>query len=264
MSLVLAAPQTDQLRAIADRANAEHAEALAAVRSALIHAINCGDALLEARPLVPEGRWMDWLRDNFDGSQASAQQYMRLAFYKEHILGAGEALQIKSAYTYLRGLPAIDGRARRGRRPPPPEEQVSEARRLREAGMTYDAIGEVLAMSGKTIRIWLNPQAGKTQNQAKRREYARRKAARLALQEKERAALVKKSGGAVAESYSLLRRTAQALDRAAQEAAAREDRAAIVDALQAVHTAEDHLVRALGIQHGHARARTINATRAAA
>jgi hypothetical protein len=58
---------------------------------------------------------------------------------------------------------------------------------------------------------------------------------------------VRKVGGSVAESYSLIRKTLQALDRAHGDATDREMRAALSAATAKLHSAEDEIVRALGV-----------------
>ena len=50
-----------------------------AKRIVLGHAIEIGNRLLEAKELVPHGQWGDWLRSEFDYSQSSAQNFMRIA-----------------------------------------------------------------------------------------------------------------------------------------------------------------------------------------
>jgi hypothetical protein len=67
------------LPALATFANNRHAEALAGQQTALVAAWRAGNALLAAKAQVRHGTWMDWVRSNFNGSQASANAYMRLA-----------------------------------------------------------------------------------------------------------------------------------------------------------------------------------------
>lgn len=50
-----------------------------AKRLVLGHAIEIGNRLLEAKELVPHGQWGDWLKAEFDYSQSSAQNFMRIS-----------------------------------------------------------------------------------------------------------------------------------------------------------------------------------------
>ncbi len=72
-------PESVTLTTLADRANAAHREAEGMAYAALEHARQAGKALLEAKEQVSHGEWGDWLRDHFEGSIRSAQQYMRVA-----------------------------------------------------------------------------------------------------------------------------------------------------------------------------------------
>ena len=59
-----------------------------AKRLVLGHAIEIGNRLLEAKELVPHGQWGDWLKAEFDYSQSSAQNFMRIsAEYGETQMG---------------------------------------------------------------------------------------------------------------------------------------------------------------------------------
>ena len=65
--------------ALASLANAEHHKAITKAQEAVNHAKRSGDALNEAKTLVTHGEWGDWLARNFEGSERTAQRYMRLA-----------------------------------------------------------------------------------------------------------------------------------------------------------------------------------------
>ena len=69
----------DSLSALAHRINAEHAQAEAALRDGLRHALEAGRLLLEARDAVAHGEWLPWLETNFDGSARTARAYMLVA-----------------------------------------------------------------------------------------------------------------------------------------------------------------------------------------
>jgi hypothetical protein len=60
--------------------NAEHEACAASLKTSLLHAINCGEALRKLKVHhVPHGDWGDWLDENFTASQRTAQVYMDLA-----------------------------------------------------------------------------------------------------------------------------------------------------------------------------------------
>jgi hypothetical protein len=64
---------------LADRINAEHAQAETALRTGLEHARNVGLLLLEAKAQCAHGRWVPWLESNVRFSVRTAQAYMRVA-----------------------------------------------------------------------------------------------------------------------------------------------------------------------------------------
>jgi len=67
------------LTTLAKDINECHRAAEAAAGRALHHARAAGDLLLEAKKQCPHGDWGNWLKTNFEGSERSAQNYMRLA-----------------------------------------------------------------------------------------------------------------------------------------------------------------------------------------
>lgn len=60
-------------------ANKFHSDVENAGQSMLLAAWNAGQALLTARTLCEPHGWEKWLVDNFDGSRATANRYVRLA-----------------------------------------------------------------------------------------------------------------------------------------------------------------------------------------
>jgi hypothetical protein len=64
---------------LAEEIREEHAKALTAARTAVDHAVRCGQLLAEAKENVPHGEWGGWLDENFPASRRTAQGYMRLA-----------------------------------------------------------------------------------------------------------------------------------------------------------------------------------------
>jgi Protein of unknown function (DUF3102) len=72
------------LAALADRIRAEHKATQTAMRTAVAHALNAGDALTQAKAAV-SGNWLRWLRSNCSLSVRTAQLYMRLAQHRTEI-----------------------------------------------------------------------------------------------------------------------------------------------------------------------------------
>ena len=71
--------QPTALPALAERANAAHKACETVANEAVQHAIDSGNALIEAKALCKHGTWQPWLADNFDGSMRTGQIYMQLA-----------------------------------------------------------------------------------------------------------------------------------------------------------------------------------------
>ncbi|MDF1843374.1 MAG: DUF3102 domain-containing protein, partial [Rubripirellula sp.] len=79
---------TAELSALADKANHSHQLATEAARSAIQHAIECGGYLQQVKDSLPHGEFGRWLADEFQGSERSAQRYMKFAANKDRIEGA--------------------------------------------------------------------------------------------------------------------------------------------------------------------------------
>lgn len=67
------------LYAIRKNINKEHRLAEQAATNAVLHAMNAGALLIEARGHCPRGTWGQWLANHFEGSERTAQAYMRVA-----------------------------------------------------------------------------------------------------------------------------------------------------------------------------------------
>ena len=217
---------------------AEHQFVLKAATTAVNHAIRAGQALMVAKKLVPQGEWERWLETECGLASRTAAQYVRLATYKALIPTHVHHSQTE-ALLYLRGLPGIDGASNK----PYPPETKHEAHRLSTTGLYQRDIAHILGVSKSTIDRWVGQ--GK-KGKGDRRRY-REKAARKALRRQERDRAMLKAGGSIGLCYSMIRKTAQALDRAHGEESDREIRLALGVAITKLHQAEDHIVRALGI-----------------
>ena len=67
------------LSTLAEQINAEHRQAVAALNDGLEHAHRGGELLRQAKAQCPHGGFSEWLRKNFEGSERTAQMYMRIA-----------------------------------------------------------------------------------------------------------------------------------------------------------------------------------------
>jgi hypothetical protein len=77
MSTELAEP--DDLATRAKRANREHKLAGDKAKLAVQHAKNCGEELMRIKGLLGHGKFLPWLKENFEGSDRTARAYMRIA-----------------------------------------------------------------------------------------------------------------------------------------------------------------------------------------
>jgi hypothetical protein len=64
---------------LAERINREHRACEAACRSGLVHAVEAGLLLINARSKCKHGQWLSWLDENMEFSQWTATRYMRVA-----------------------------------------------------------------------------------------------------------------------------------------------------------------------------------------
>ena len=110
---------------VVERINAEHYACERAARTALKHAIRCGELLEEQKAKIPHGEWGAWLRENFDGANRSAQVYMRLSRNREAVEEAAKAQT--SAHLSIDGALRVLASPREpDALPAPPAEAASE------------------------------------------------------------------------------------------------------------------------------------------
>jgi len=64
---------------LAEQINHHHRACEAAMNRGLDHALQAGRLLIEAKAQVNHGGWLPWLKENFVGSDRTAQIYMRVA-----------------------------------------------------------------------------------------------------------------------------------------------------------------------------------------
>ena len=88
--LMTAGTTEANLTDLAERINAEHAASEDHAKSAIEHALQCGQLLIEAKAQVKHGQWLPWLEANCTVKERQARNYMRLA-------DNWEAIESKSA-----------------------------------------------------------------------------------------------------------------------------------------------------------------------
>jgi hypothetical protein len=96
----------------------EHEQVERHARSAVEHAVRCGELLLEAKTQCCHGHWLPWLEANFPDSEWTARNWMRLARNRERVLGLPT---IRAALAEL-----AEPREERERRGPLPVDRVVE------------------------------------------------------------------------------------------------------------------------------------------
>jgi hypothetical protein len=105
MSAPLSVIPDERLPVLAAQINQAHDLACRSAQAAINHAIAVGTALAEAKALVEHGGWLPWLAENFDFSEDTAQNYMKLARNRERVLANTERvrdLPIREALKSLR------------------------------------------------------------------------------------------------------------------------------------------------------------------
>lgn len=238
MSAIEVLPAAPPLDALAETARVEHLLVLQAGASMVDHAITAGEALLAAKMQVPKGAWGNWLRENFEPSDWTAKTYMRLAQHKDEVRANLEAPTLTEAITHLRGLPTTR------RRNYVSEATKQEALSLRAEGESIRTVASKLGVSRQAVRDWTDPAYYQSR---RKKQASKQRRGRVALRAQERERSIRKIGGPVAESYALIRRTAQALDRAHSTSEDREVRRALSSALAKLHEVEDEIVKAVGL-----------------
>lgn len=221
-------------------------EAFEKLSSGLLHAIAAGEALTAAKRQVPDGEWMEWVADNIDYSIGTCGTYMRLFEYRDHLTGSSERLTAKTAAKYLVGLPKMQNFGNLKVKLTP--EAKAEIARLHGQGLTLHAISELTGFSWATVKKQVDPEYRKQCMDANRRYRQRVRAAKRALEQKERDRAARKAGGSVSSAYSLVRRALAEIDSAITEAGSPEMRSGLQAAMAAMHKAEDAIVASLQVE----------------
>lgn len=92
----------------------EHTAAATAAKSAIEHAIRCGELLAQAKETLPHGQWIPWVRRNLSFDERQAQKYMRAAAHATELRNATPSSHLTGA------LKAIATTKTTTSSPPPP------------------------------------------------------------------------------------------------------------------------------------------------
>jgi Protein of unknown function (DUF3102) len=79
VSQELLMPGRLSLPELADRLNHEHRQVKECAIKGAHHAVKAGELLWEAKRKAGHGRWLDWLAENCEFAERTAQVYMKLA-----------------------------------------------------------------------------------------------------------------------------------------------------------------------------------------
>lgn len=104
MSAVAAIAETESSRLdkLANAANHEHELCFKAAMTMLYHGIAAGEALNEAKSLVPRGSWATWLAENVSFRQTTAASFMLVARHKDYLLSCKDVTTMQAALEELR------------------------------------------------------------------------------------------------------------------------------------------------------------------
>ena len=101
------APASDP-QTLASRINEEHRRCEDAVGAARGHAVNAGELLTKAKAATRHGSWGAWLEENFEGSERTAQAYMRVYRRRDEIRNGAAGLSLRGALKAL-ASPKVGG-----------------------------------------------------------------------------------------------------------------------------------------------------------
>jgi hypothetical protein len=85
------------LETLAEMVNESAELAERSIRDAVQHALRCGRALQACKSQLPHGKWLGWLRVNFDRDISTAERYMRLAENWETVPNLQQAESMRQA-----------------------------------------------------------------------------------------------------------------------------------------------------------------------
>ena len=93
----------------------EHQAAIGSARSAIEHAVRCGQLLIEAKASIGHGGWLPWVKANLTFGDRQAQKYMRLADHSDQIrtesshLSINEALELARKFSGEESVQFVNG-----------------------------------------------------------------------------------------------------------------------------------------------------------
>jgi hypothetical protein len=99
------------LEDIAEIANLAAEQVEKNARATIANADRCGRALIEIKKEIPHGKWLAWLGANFNYSQQTASDYMRIAEYG-HARNLADATSVRHALRMIADDPETTKRER--------------------------------------------------------------------------------------------------------------------------------------------------------
>lgn len=222
--------------------NREHALATQAARSVLTHAMAAGDALLAIKDRhIEYGQWRKWVEENVDVHWTTANDYMRVAYFRGRVEELGAA-HLKEALALLCGERREGSPAGRAGLPGLREQAVD----LRAQGMSDPEIAERLGVSNSSAYKWTRPEQVRKYAEKAKREKAELREQRERQEAARISRAVKKRGGALAELYAMSERMQDVLAQAHREEEDTEARRALSLAGEHYRRLRDQIVVALG------------------
>lgn len=218
------------LDGLAQQIEESHARTELAAEALVECIIDCGQRLLEARAKVPNGHWGKWVRENLTMHPKTARDYIKFAIHAE-VLRANLPDSRLAAKRLLQrmDLPRLNAA----------DEQKTLAKRMKAEGMTQQQIADYFHVSAARVSQWLNPERAK---QLDRKRQAKQAKAKRLLKKDENNSVVRKGHRDISVAYTHLRKCLDALDKVAGPNA--ECRRAVTAAIDALHKAEDEIVKA--------------------
>ncbi len=207
-----------------------HNKANDAMMSLVEYMVLCGERLLEARKQVEQGGWNAWVERNLTMHPKTARDYMKFAIHADVLREHRPDSRVAAKRLLQRlDLPRLNAS----------DEHRAEAARMKKDGMTQHQIAEHFHVTPARVSQWLNPERAKMLD---RRRQAQAAVAKRLLEQKQKAAAVKKGPKDLSLAYGHLRKAIEAMDRT--EGANTEARRAITRAQDALYRAEDAIVEA--------------------
>lgn len=240
------------LEELAEIVNREHVALQSVAAGMMKRAMRLGEILIEVRARCLRGEWRKWADSHLDFSVETANNYMRVAHFKDSVpTGA----TIQEALQLLSGLPDSRHRAVREYSP----EVRERARQLVEdEGFSRAAAARQLGVTKNWVRGVIDPEVAQRRLKSRQKyELKRADERRLAIEaerarkEQEHRDAVKraarKAGGARAEAYAMGERFQDVIAQAHHEEDDREAREAWSRAGEHYRKMRDEIVRALGV-----------------